>query len=89
MWREASEHVHIEYERLTGEEKAEHKRLFSDYRYRPMKEDKERLKEARKKIKELEHQEKNTRRHTQKKPMHHLPLSTLPHVSRSETLCPM
>ena len=68
MWREAPEHVHIEYERLAEEEKAEHKRLFPDYRYRPMKkEDKERLKEAKKKTKELERQEKNPRRRTQKK----------------------
>lgn len=67
MWREAPEHVHAEYERMAEEEKAEHKRLFPDYRYRPMKkEDKERMKEAKKKSKELERQEKNPRRRTQK-----------------------
>ena len=67
MWREAPEHVHAEYERRAEEEKAEHKRLFPDYRYRPMKkEDKERMKEAKKKSKELERQERNPRRRTQK-----------------------
>lgn len=67
IWREAPEHVHAEYERMAEEEKAEHKRLFPDYRYRPMKkEDKERMKEAKKKSKELERQEKNPRRRTQK-----------------------
>ena len=67
MWREAPEHVHAEYERRAEEEKAEHKRLFPDYRYRPMKKEvKERMKEAKKKSKELERQEKNPRRRTQK-----------------------
>ena len=67
MWREAPAHVHAEYERLAEEEKAEHKRMFPDYRYRPMKkEDKERMKEAKKKTKELERQEKNPRRRIQK-----------------------
>jgi hypothetical protein len=67
LWREAPEHVHAEYERRAEEEKAEHKRLFPDYRYRPMKKvDKERMKEAKKKSKELERQEKNPRRRTQR-----------------------
>ena len=67
MWREAPEHVHAEYERRAEEEKADHKRQFPNYRYRPMKkEDKERMKEAKKKSKELERQEKNRRRRTQK-----------------------
>ena len=67
IWREAPEHVHAEYERMAEEEKAEHKRLFPDYRYRPMKkEDKERMKEAKKKSKELERQERNPRRRIHK-----------------------
>ena len=67
MWREAPEHVHAEYERRAEEEKAEHKRQFPDYRYRPVKKEvRERMKEAKKKSKELERQEKNPRRRTQK-----------------------
>ncbi|KAG2033502.1 high mobility group box domain-containing protein, partial [Suillus americanus] len=37
MWRNESDAVKLEYERLADARKAEHQRLYPDYRFQPMK----------------------------------------------------
>ncbi|KAH7926503.1 hypothetical protein BV22DRAFT_1128094 [Leucogyrophana mollusca] len=53
MWKRESEAVRLEYERRAEARKAEHQRLYPNYRFQPMKkEDKEKLRESKKLEKE-------------------------------------
>ncbi|KAG1727601.1 hypothetical protein EDB19DRAFT_1833027 [Suillus lakei] len=65
MWRNESEAVKLEYERLADARKAEHQRLYPDYRFQPMKkEEKERLREEKRLQKERAREKKKSRGRT-------------------------
>ncbi|KDR75383.1 hypothetical protein GALMADRAFT_227034 [Galerina marginata CBS 339.88] len=63
MWRQESDTVRAEFERLADEAKERHRIQFPNYRYQPKKkEEKERLKELQKQRKESDRMAKKTRR---------------------------
>jgi len=65
MWRNESEAVKLEYERLADAKKAEHQRLYPSYRFQPMKkEEKERLREEKRQEKERVRAQKKSRGRT-------------------------
>lgn len=65
MWKKESEAVKLEYERMADAKKAEHQRMYPDYRFQPMKkEDKARMREKQKLERERARAEKKPRRAT-------------------------
>jgi hypothetical protein len=62
MWRNESDAVKMEYERLADAKKAEHQLQYPNYRFQPMKkEEKERIREEKRQLKERAREKKKTR----------------------------
>ncbi|KAJ6603110.1 hypothetical protein B0H10DRAFT_644679 [Mycena sp. CBHHK59/15] len=77
MWKSEPPHVRAEYERRADEKKAEHSRMYPDYRFQPVKkEEKDRLREVRKQEKE---KRKESQRRGRAKPP---PAAPAPQASR-------
>jgi len=70
MWREESDAVRAEFERLAEEAKAAHKQKYPNYRYQPKKkEEKEKEKEIQKQQKESKRMAKMARGHQEPQPL--------------------